>query len=127
MLNDETSVKLMPPPPAIIPATARRLDLREVLILVEEATTISVKDLLTPCRFKHICRARHIYYYAARKVPGRSFKAIGAGCGGKDHQTVWHGVDKVRGRPSDFEPELSRVMAGVDRLLAAHGLQGRTP
>jgi len=90
---------------------SKPVKLHDVLRAVESVTRIGMLDLKGPYRRGGIARARHIYYWVARRRTGKSFPQIGYYCGGRDHSTVMHGVDKVEGNRVAFEPELSHVLA----------------
>lgn len=73
-----------------------------------------------PSRRRTVAAARSLAMYLARRLTGRSYEAIGAACGGRDHTTVLHGV-RVCGsrlaRDPAFAADVERIAAG----LAGHG------
>lgn len=81
-------------------------DVGEVLVpegrsrlVVETAARVcgvSVAELRSRSRMRHVCAARQVAMYALRELTGLSYPAIGRAVGGKDHTTAMHGVERVR-------------------------------
>jgi chromosomal replication initiator protein len=93
----------------------RQLGLATIRSVVSLVTAISVNELVSERRHNPVCRARQIYFYVARKMTPHSLPSIGRSCGGRDHSTVLHGCQKVAANREAFEPELSAVMAYLQR------------
>lgn len=53
-------------------------------------------ELLSDGRSAESVRARHVVMYLARMMTTRSLPWIGVQMGGRDHSTIWHGINKVR-------------------------------
>lgn len=87
--------------------------LQHILLTVEELTGIHLDELLSPCRMLPVVRARHMYYWLARRLTKHSLTRIGLICAGKDHATVIHGIRKVDARRETFEPELSQLLSAL--------------
>ncbi len=68
----------------VIDATSRYFDLPRA-------------DLLGPSRKQPLARARQIAMYLCRELTDLSLPKIGAAFGGRDHTTVMHAVDKIKG------------------------------
>lgn len=85
--------------------------LKALQVAVESVTGVPRRELLSRRRDANICRARHIYFWAARNLTKRSFPVIGYYCGGRDHSTVMNGINRVNVDRVAFEPELSKVLA----------------
>lgn len=101
--------------PKLAPCLSR-LTLHQVLRVTEEITKAPMKELVSSARWPRLVRARYIYVYAAMTLTLRSLTDIGRLIN-RDHSTVIHGLDKVRHRRKDFEPELSQVMAKLEGML----------
>lgn len=68
---------------------------RLLLRMVCAATDISINDVCSSRRTKIHVRARHLYFWIARKFTGLSLPQIGMISGGRDHTTVLHGCRRV--------------------------------
>lgn len=101
--------------PRLAPCLSR-LALQQVLEVTQEITKVPRKEIISPARWPRLVRARYIYVYAASTLTLRSLTDIGRLIN-RDHSTVIHGLDKVRHRRQDFEPELSQVMAKLEGML----------
>lgn len=112
-----------PPPPPIpgppktidelvdrIPDGCRYPPLDAIMRAVSITTKVPLVELKSERRFAPAARARAIYYYCARELTPKSLPAIGRSCGGRDHSTILHGIQKVQGNRAAFEPELSTVI-----------------
>lgn len=92
--------------------------LEELLEAVALLTHIPRKELMGRRRWASYCRARHIFFHAARRLTSHKMETIGTFMG-RDHSTVSHGCQMVDEDPQRFEPELSRVMAQFQNLAVA--------
>lgn len=97
-------------------APVNNIRLADILQVVSHHCNIGVAELKEKRRFKRQVRARHIFFYAAHAFTRRSYMAMGRAIDGKDHATVTYGISRVKQRRSYFEPEVSRVMADVERM-----------
>jgi chromosomal replication initiator protein len=59
---------------------------------------LEVADLVGSRRTKDISQARQIAMYLARDLTDLSLSIIGSKFGGRDHTTVMHAIDKVKGQ-----------------------------
>lgn len=89
----------------------KRITLQRIMKAVCEATGVRMVDFLGQGRTVSFVRARHIYYWAAKTYTGKSFPYIGRSCGGRDHSTVIHGVNKVNSRMPEYADTIAKVMA----------------
>lgn len=81
------------------------------------------QEIIGPSRSRTVAGARSLAMYLARRLTGRSFQAIGAACGGRDHSTVMHGVRACRGRLAR-DPALA---ADVERIVGDLSSSGPAP
>ena len=101
--------------------------LKALQVAVEAVTGVPRRELLSRRRDATICRARHIYFWAARNLTKRSFPVIGYYCGGRDHSTVMNGINRVNVDRVAFERLRAVDGVGPKTALAALdvlGLQG---
>ena len=57
---------------------------------------ISLIDLYSKKRSRHVSRPRQIAMYLTKELTDHSYPEIGKFYGGKDHATVIHGVNKIK-------------------------------
>lgn len=91
-------------------AVRRYPSLRMTMAVTSTVVGIPINAIVSPRRHIPTARARHIFFYVARKLTAASYPQIGRYCGDRDHSTVMHGVAKVEARRSLFEPELSQIL-----------------
>jgi hypothetical protein len=96
--------------------------LPRVLRLVARHHDLDVATLIGPNRSRSIAAARSLAMYLARLVTGMSLKAIGAGCGGRDHTTVLHATRTVAARLAHDPAFAGDVVRLVETLSG-----GRSP
>lgn len=92
--NKDTSLEPLPLPNVIcLPSgpvgNATRV---EILYAVATAARVSVTELRSQLRARHLVDARFVYYVLARCYSGCSLPQIGKTAGGRDHCTVIHGL-----------------------------------
>lgn len=111
-----------PPPPdmadviASSPATADGAPSLQTLLLAASIVyRIPVQDLKSARRKKDVVRARQAYFWLARMMTPHSLPTIGRFVAGKDHSTVLHAINKVETRRDLFEPELSQILAKLQK------------
>lgn len=75
--------------PAEEPKPLRR---DNILRAVAAAAKVSVIELKSHLRSRHLVNARFVYYVIARRYSGCSLPQIGAAAGLRDHSTVMHGL-----------------------------------
>jgi chromosomal replication initiator protein len=97
----------------IIPtAGSRPLSVDAVQALVAEYYGISVREMVSKRRDKHIVFPRQVAMYLIREEIAMSLPAIGMVFGGKDHTTVLHSYEKI----SNEVKEDQRVSDDISRL-----------
>jgi len=67
------------------------------------------RTFLSHRRYVQYVKARYSFYFCARALTSRSFPEI-ARFVGWDHSTLVHGVQRVKARREQYEPELSLVL-----------------
>lgn len=70
----------------------RVLSLARVIRAAARHHDVPLTAVVGPARSRTVAAARSLAMYLARVLTGRSFQAIGAACGGRDHTTVLHGA-----------------------------------
>jgi hypothetical protein len=112
----------LPPPPEpaeivrdIIHVASGPADptLHQIASAVCRVLQVSPRDFHSPRRFRHVTRARQIYFWIARNRTSRSLPEIGRRCGGKDHSTVMHGIHKIDGDFAAFSADIDAVIKAL--------------
>jgi chromosomal replication initiator protein len=97
----------------IIPtADTRPLSVETVQTVVAEYYGISVREMTSKRRDKHIVFPRQVAMYLIREEIAMSLPAIGLAFGGRDHTTVLHSYEKI----SNDAKEDPRVAEDIARL-----------
>lgn len=92
----------------------------EVLLIVSAEAGVSTIDLKSERKSKKVCRARHVFFWLARRFTLRSYPFIGMTCGDRDHTTVMHGVRKIDAVVAGMaSPERDEPDAWASALLSA--------
>lgn len=69
----------------------------DIVTVVSRHYRISKDDILGTSRKAPIAHARHVSVYLVREITGDSWKHIGTLFGGRDHSSMMHAHNKVRG------------------------------
>jgi hypothetical protein len=77
---------------------------------------ITVIDMVSARRTKHLILPRHIALYLAKTLTKFSYPVIGRYFGGRDHSTIIHAVEKIEARMAS-EPDLKRTIDGLRGLF----------
>lgn len=72
------------------------LTLDDLLSIVSELTGVSLYDLRRKDRRKNVVEARHLYFWAATRILGRTVTEVGRSLQ-RDHSTVVHGRESIEG------------------------------
>lgn len=94
----------------LIDPRSRNITTADVLEAVSSVTGISLRDMGSNLRAKHLCRARFVYYRLSRELTSASLPMIGRRCGGRDHSTVMHGIKVTHKYPRGFKPLIEKVL-----------------
>ncbi|WP_422383259.1 helix-turn-helix domain-containing protein [Roseibium album] len=68
--------------------------MKKIMQEVADKHEISVHEIKSASRKRVIIPARHEFFYRAKTETLKSYPDIGRFCGGRDHTTVLHGVQK---------------------------------
>ena len=74
----------------------RYIPMATVKRMVARKFGLTVADLESECREKHLAYARHVAMYLCRKYSKRSLPIIGREFGDRDHTTVLHGIRRIK-------------------------------
>lgn len=77
---------------------------------------ITVIDMVSARRTKHLILPRHIALYLAKTLTKFSYPVIGRYFGGRDHSTIIHAVEKIEAR-MESEQDLKRTIDGLRGLF----------
>ncbi len=77
---------------------------------------ITVADLTSSSRRQPLARQRQVAMYVCREHTGLSLPRIGAAFGGRDHTTVMHAVDKIKGLLLEDKDVFDQVTAITQQL-----------
>ncbi len=105
----------------IIPASTRRpLNIERIQEVVAEYYHLSVEDMKSKRRDKHIVFPRQVAMYVVREETPSSLPVIGQAFGGRDHTTALHSIDKILNELKDDENLRYDVQAIRERLYASN-------
>lgn len=103
----------------IIPAGTRRpLTIPRIQEAVAEYYQLSVEDMKSKRRDKHIVFPRQVAMYIVREETPSSLPVIGQAFGGRDHTTALHSVDKIMNELKEDETLRYDVQTIRERLYA---------
>jgi len=86
------------------------LTMRVVLEAVADVTGYTIHEIVSQRRQSALVEARHAFFDLARTLTSKSYPQIGAFCGGRDHSTVWHGIQKVSRHRAHYQPIIDAAM-----------------
>jgi chromosomal replication initiator protein len=103
----------------IIPAGTRRpLTIDRIQETVADFYQISVEDMKSKRRDKHIVFPRQVAMYVVREETPSSLPAIGQAFGGRDHTTALHSIEKILNELKEDDRLRYDVQAIRERLYA---------
>lgn len=74
----------------------RHVSTADVVRMASHISRIPVDDLMSKCRKTKLARTRFAIFYVVRELyPNRSFPMIAAQCGGWDHSSIIHGINRA--------------------------------
>ena len=94
----------------------RRLDLATIENTVCEYYSVTTEQLRSSRRTRSIVLPRQVCMYLGRLLTDCSLGEIGQHFGGRDHTTVMHSIDKIRGSLSS-DPGLRRDLESLESSL----------
>lgn len=103
---------------AAMVAREPKLDVSRILGVVSEVTGITVGDLVSERRARHIARPRQVVMWLARKHTKTSLPKIGREIGFRDHTTVMHGTDKIDALLKHGDSVIQAWIDAAEKLMA---------
>jgi chromosomal replication initiator protein len=100
----------------ILPATAKRIGIKEIQQAVAEFYSIPLEGMVSHRRTKELAFPRQMAMYVCRQKTTASLSEIGSQFGGKDHTTVLHALDKIQ-RLLEGNGETKAVLSQILSLL----------
>lgn len=100
----------------ILPPRKERLSIDLIQRLVADHFSITVREMVGPCKGRFFARPRQVAMYLSRRYAHRSFPEIGRRFGGRDHSTVIHAMATVERLRRDV-PEFDLAVSEVEALL----------
>lgn len=88
-----------------------RRNRHEIFEAVKRACRVTLDDLVCERRDKTRVRSRFLAAYFLRVCTTLSMSQIGWALGGRDHSTICNGIERIKNRSFEFEPELSAIAA----------------
>lgn len=73
----------------------RHHTIRQIVAAVADRFMVKAIDLVSDCRTRDLCLPRHVAFYLAHKISGKSLGRIGREVGGRDHTSVLHGSRRI--------------------------------
>ena len=90
----------------------------ETVIVIQAAVaqrfSVTIGDLVSPCREAHVSRARQIAMYLSRELTSCVLADIAEAFGGRHHTTTMHAVRKIA-RLIAIDPSLADTIAVLQR------------
>lgn len=86
-------------------------EMQRIIYAASKVSGVSVNDIKSPRRAKHVCNVRHAIMFLAKERTRLSLPTIGRMLGGKDHSTVLHGVKKVTDHYERFAEMIEKIKA----------------
>jgi chromosomal replication initiation ATPase DnaA len=95
--NQVVEVVVDPVPPR------RIIRISDVLQTVAKFYDVPTHEIVGPRRFERLVMVRHVAFYLAHELVGKSYPEIGRRIGNRDHTTVLHGCRRIaRLMPQDL-------------------------
>ncbi|MBX3460660.1 MAG: chromosomal replication initiator protein DnaA [Planctomycetes bacterium] len=102
------------------PAPAR-IATDDIIEVVCEHYNVRLNDLLSQRRTKNLAFPRHVAMYLTKELTQLTLTEIGSFFGGRDHSTVLHAINKIKGlrlKDPDLRSELERFELQLRRPVA---------
>jgi len=99
----------------------RRPSVRRIVAVAADHFKVTRLDIISHRRTKEVVLPRQIAMYLAKTMTTLSLPEIGRCIGGRDHTTIYHGVQKVTamiGADPAFAAEVEALRAEVEERLA---------
>jgi chromosomal replication initiator protein len=101
------------------PAPAR-IAANDIIDLVCEQYNVRLNDLLSQRRTKNLAYPRHVAMYLTKELTQLTLTEIGSFFGGRDHSTVLHAINKIKGlrlKDNALRSELERLELQLRRPM----------
>lgn len=89
--------------------------------IVSEYMGVQPQDADSKSRRSHLVRARHIYYYLAKRHTLHTWRSIAYYTGGRDHSTAMHGYATIENDLA-YDKKLKAIIVNIEERLI-----GRVP
>lgn len=102
------------------PAPAR-IATDDIIDMVCEHYNVRMNDLLSQRRTKNLAFPRHVAMYLTKELTQLTLTEIGSFYGGRDHSTVLHAINKIKGlrlKDTELRSELERFELQLRRPVA---------
>jgi len=114
----ETSARLGEIETMLAEAAAERVvEIRHIIRVVSVLSGISIAELMSERRARHIARPRQVIMYLAKIHLGLSLPKIGRAIGNRDHTTVMHAHRKIDRLLRVGDPELQAFVERCELVL----------
>jgi chromosomal replication initiator protein len=101
--------------------TPARIATDDIIDLVCEHYNVRLNDLLSQRRTKNLAFPRHVAMYLTKELTQLTLTEIGSFFGGRDHSTVLHAINKIKGlrlKDAELRNELERFELQLRRPAA---------
>jgi chromosomal replication initiator protein len=103
----------------IIPAvTTRQITISSIQEIVASHFGIKIADMRSKKRTQDIAFPRQVAMYLARELTDASLPRIGEDFGGRDHTTVMHACDKIKGQ-MEYDQNLAALVRNLRQRIQA--------
>lgn len=96
--------------------TVIKIDSKKIISSINNYFNIKTADLIGPRRNKELVLPRQLAMYLLHEECKVPFEKIGELLGGRDHTTIMHGVDKMRG-VINRDREVQRMLIELKQIL----------
>jgi chromosomal replication initiator protein len=93
------------------------IDIEDILEVVSSNTDVTVADIIGPSRRSSIAEARQISCYLSRIYTEYSLLEIGQRIGGRDHSSVFHSINVVKGFLDIQDEKITHLISKLKLIL----------
>ena len=94
-----------------------------ILNIVAEHMNVSIDDIKSKKRSADIALARQLVMYLSRNLTDKSLQAIGGTVGGKDHSTVYAGIERIS-KKIDEDAHFATTVEVIKKKINPHDSTG---
>jgi chromosomal replication initiator protein len=101
--------------------TPARIATDDIIDMVCEHYNVRLNDLLSQRRTKNLAFPRHVAMYLTKELTQLTLTEIGSFFGGRDHSTVLHAINKIKGlrlKDGELRNELERLELQLRRPVS---------